>query len=112
MEQVVTIVNPKTILAWQRRLEKQKWDYSDRRQNNPGRPKIAQDIEQLVCRLARENVWGYARIQGELKKLDIQISKSSVANILRRNGLLPSSERGWINMAGVSGKTCRGVFMC
>ncbi|PKL49372.1 MAG: hypothetical protein CVV39_02920 [Planctomycetes bacterium HGW-Planctomycetes-1] len=28
MEQVVTIVKPKTILAWQRRLEKQKWDYS------------------------------------------------------------------------------------
>jgi putative transposase len=30
--------------------------------------------------MARENEWGYARIQGELKKLDITISKSSVAN--------------------------------
>ena len=93
MEQVVTIVKPKTILAWQRKLEKQKWDYSDRRRNNPGRPRIAHDIEQLVCRMARENVWGYDRIQGELKKLDIVISKSSVANILRRNGLPPSPER-------------------
>ena len=93
MEQVVTIVKPKTILAWQRKLEKQKWDYSDRRKNNPGRPRIALDIEQLICRLARENEWGYARIQGELKKLDIEISKSSVANILRRNGLPPSPER-------------------
>ena len=73
MEQVVTIVKPKTILAWQRKLENQKWDYSDRRQNNPGRPKIALDIEQLVCRMARENEWGYARIQGELEKLDITI---------------------------------------
>ena len=45
------------------------------------------DIEQLVCRMARENEWGYGRIQGELKKLDIEISKTSVANILRRNGL-------------------------
>ena len=93
MEQIVTIVKPKTILAWQRRLEKQKWDYSDRRKNNPGRPKIAMDIEQLVCKMARENEWGYERIQGELKKLDIVISKSSVANILRRNGLPPSPER-------------------
>ena len=93
MEQVVTIVKPKTILAWQRKLENQKWDYSDRRQNNPGRPKIALDIEQLVCRMARENEWSYGRIQGELKKLDIEISKSSVANILRRNGLPPSPER-------------------
>ncbi len=93
MEQVVTIVQPKTILAWQKRLENQKWDYSDRRQNNPGRPRISIDIEQLVCKMARENEWGYARIQGELKKLDIAISKSSVANILRRNGLPPSPER-------------------
>ena len=93
MEKVVRIVQPKTILAWQRRLEKQKWDYSDRRKNNPGRPKISLDIEQLVCKMARENEWGYERIQGELKKLDIEISKTSVANILRRNGLPPSPER-------------------
>jgi len=93
MEQVVTIVKPKTILAWQKRLENEKWDYSDRRKNNPGRPQISLDIEQLICRMARENEWGYTRIQGELKKLDIAISKSSVANVLRRNGLPPSPER-------------------
>ncbi len=29
MEQVVTIVEPKTILAWQLKLENEKWDYSD-----------------------------------------------------------------------------------
>ncbi len=93
MEQVVTIVQPKTIFAWQRKLEDEKWDYSDRRKNNPGRPRISVNIEGLVCKMARENEWGYARIQGELKKLDITLSKSSVANILRRNGLPPSPER-------------------
>jgi len=55
MKEVVRIVQPKTILAWQRRFEKQKWNYSDRRKNNPGRPKISLDIEQLVCNMAREN---------------------------------------------------------
>jgi hypothetical protein len=59
MEQVVTIVQPKTILAWQRKLEKQKWDYSDRRKNNPGRPRIALNIEALVCQMARENEWAW-----------------------------------------------------
>ena len=59
MEKVVRIVQPKTILAWQRRLEKQKWDYSDRRKNNPGRPRISLDIEQLVCKMARENGRSY-----------------------------------------------------
>jgi len=39
MAQVVSIVSPKTILAWQRKFEKEKWDYSDRRKNNPGSPR-------------------------------------------------------------------------
>jgi hypothetical protein len=31
MKEVVSIVTPSTIFAWQKRLENQKWDYSDRR---------------------------------------------------------------------------------
>jgi putative transposase len=93
MRDIVTIVKPEIILAWQRRLERQKWDYSDRRQRNPGRPRIASDIEKLVCQMARENTWGYKRIQGELQKLGIKISKGGVANILRKNKLPPSPER-------------------
>ena len=111
MEQVVTIVKPKTILAWQRKLENQKWDYSDRRKNNPGRPKIAQDVERLVCRMARENDWGYQRIQGELKKLNIKISKSSVANILRRNDLPPSPERNGLTWREFLARHAE-VFLC
>ena len=111
MDQVVTIVKPKTILAWQKRLENEKWDYSDRRKNNPGRPKIALDIEQIVCRMARENEWGYARIQGELEKLDIAISKSSVANILRRNGLPPSPERKGLSWREFLSRH-EAVFLC
>jgi hypothetical protein len=65
MEKVISIVQPKTILAWQNKLERQKWDYSDRRKKNPGRARISLDIEALVCQMARENEWGYARIQGE-----------------------------------------------
>ena len=34
------------------------------------------------------------RIKGELAKLGIPISKSCVADVLRRNGLRPSPERG------------------
>jgi len=111
MEQVVTIVTPKTILAWQRKLENEKWDYSDRRRKNPGRPRIALDIEALVCQMARENEWGYARIQGELKKLDITISKSSVANILRRNGLPASPDRKGLSWREFLARHA-SVFLC
>ena len=38
MNAVVSIVKPETILAWQRRFEKKKWDYSKRRKRGPGRP--------------------------------------------------------------------------
>jgi len=111
MKKVVNIVQPKTLFVWQRRLENQKWDYSDRRKNNPGRPRISVDIEQIVCRMARENEWGYARIQGELKKLDIEISKSSVANILRRNGLPPSPERKGLSWREFLSRHA-AVFLC
>jgi len=93
MRQVVNIVKPDTILAWQRRIEKKKWDYSDRPQRCPGRPRTAGEVEALVCRMARENTWGYRRISGELAKLGIELTKSCVADILRRNGLPSSPER-------------------
>ena len=65
----------------------------------------------LVCQMARENEWGYARIQGELKKLDITISKSSVANILRRNGLPPSPERKVLSWREFLARHA-SVFLC
>ena len=73
MEQVISIVSPKTILAWQRKLENEKWDYSDRRKNNPGRPKIALDMNSLSVKWLVK-MSGVERIQGELEKLDIKIS--------------------------------------
>ena len=70
MKEVVSIVKPETILAWQRRLERRKWDYSQRRSRGPGRPRTPNDIEALVCRLARENVWGYQRSATRGRTLD------------------------------------------
>jgi len=93
MKEVVSIVKPETILAWQRRLERQKWDYSARRTRQPGRPRTPAEIEAVVCRLARENTCGYQRIRGELLKLGVQRSKGCIADILRRNGLPPSPQR-------------------
>ena len=93
MKEVVSIVKPETILAWQRRLERQKWDYSQRRTRGPGRPRTPGDIEALVCRLARENIWGYQRIRGEVLKLGVTRSKGCIADILRRNGIPPSPQR-------------------
>jgi len=93
MREVVSIVKPETILPWQRRLERKRWDYSQRRTRGPGRPRTPGEIEALVCRLVRENSWGYQRIRGELLKLGVSRSKGCIADILRRNGLPPSPRR-------------------
>jgi transposase InsO family protein len=48
----------------------------------------------LICRLGRENPrWGYLRIVGELKKLGVCVSMTSVAAVLRRHGLPPAPRR-------------------
>jgi transposase InsO family protein len=80
-----------TILGWHRSLVKRRWTYPHRR---PGRPAVPDETLQLICRLARENPrWGYLRIVGELKKLGVSVSKTSVAAILRRHGLPPAPRR-------------------
>jgi putative transposase len=85
------LVTPQTILGWHRSLVKRHWTYPHWR---PGRPALSDEIVELICRLARENPrWGYLRIVGELKKLEIRVSKTSVAAVLRRHRLPPVPRR-------------------
>jgi hypothetical protein len=64
LDELETLVTPDTLLAWHRKLIAQKWTYA---RQGPGRPRVAQEITDLVLRMARENAsWGYDRIQGAL----------------------------------------------
>ena len=84
--ELTTIVTPDTILRWHRTLVARKWDYSDRRKS-VGRPRVGQEIVDLVLRFARENPsWGYDRIQGALANLGHEISDQTVGNILKEHG--------------------------
>jgi transposase InsO family protein len=93
LEEVATIVKPDTILAWHRKLVAQKFDGSQQRQS-PGRPKIDQELEALIVRIARENrSWGYDRIVGALANLGLTVSDQTVGNVLKRHGMAPAPER-------------------
>jgi putative transposase len=93
LEDVASIVKPDTILAWHRTLVAQKFDGSTQRQSLGG-PRIDPKIEELVLRMARENLsWGYDRMQGALMHLGYAISDQTVGNILKRHGLPPAPER-------------------
>jgi putative transposase len=85
-------VTPATLLAWHRRLAARKYDTSRRRK--PGRPPTVRSIARLVVRLAKENpLWGYWRIHGELTKLGVRVSPSTVYEILRAAGIRPAPRR-------------------
>jgi putative transposase len=87
------LVRPETLLRWHRELVRRKWTY--RRTGQPGRPATEPDVRDLIVRLGRENPrWGYQRIRGELLKLQIRVSATTVRTILLRAGLNPAPRRG------------------
>jgi putative transposase len=80
------IVTPATLLRWHRRLVARRWISPGR----VGRPPIGGEIRELVLRLARDNPrWGYQRIVGELKALELTVSATTVRKLLRKEGLAP-----------------------
>jgi transposase InsO family protein len=93
LKEIATVVTPDTLMRWYQRLIAQKFDGSKHRTQR-GRPRVAEEIEQLVVRMAQENpTWGYRRIQGALANLGHRIDKLTVRNILRRHHLEPAPQR-------------------
>ena len=53
------------------------------------------ELVELIVRLGRENRrWGCVRIQGELRKLGVRVSASSIRRVLRRHGLSRAPRSG------------------
>jgi putative transposase len=91
LRQVATIVTPDTILRWHRRLIAGKWTFERKR---PGRPGIMKEVSSLILRMATDNpAWGYSRIQGALKNLGHRVARSTVAKVLKDNGIPPAPGR-------------------
>jgi putative transposase len=101
------LVQPATLLRWNRDLVQRRWSYPHRR----GRPALAAALRELVLRLARENpTWGYRRIQGELCRLGYQIGASTVWTILQRAGVAPAPARSALNWRQFLRAQARGVL--
>jgi len=85
------IVTPQTLLRWHRELVRRHWTEST---GTSGRPSVERRVRELVLRLARENPrWGYPRISGELLKLGLRVSPSTVRRLLLAAGLGPAPRR-------------------
>ena len=63
----------------------------------PGRPKISNEVRELIRRLAQENRgWGAPKIHGELLKLGFDISERSVSRYLRRMHRHEDPGKSWL----------------
>jgi len=87
----VHLVTPRTLLRWHRALVRRKWQQPAGRR---GRPPLSAEIRELVLRLARENPrWGHRRICGELAKLGLRVSPTSIRRLLAHAKLEPAPRR-------------------
>jgi hypothetical protein len=76
--EALVFVQPGTVIAWQRRRFRDYWRRISQG-GKPGRPAIDQQIRQLIRRMSSANsLWGTPRIVGELRKLGIEVTKSTV----------------------------------
>ena len=89
------IVQPETVVRWHRQGFRYYWRWKSRRR---GRPKIDPEIIHLIRRMCHANpLSGAPRIHGELLKLGIEISETTVAKyMIKRRGLPSQSWRTFL----------------
>jgi len=79
-ERLSNLFTPDTLRRWHRELVRSKWERPYRINK---RKTIPLQTQLLVWRMSRENpMWGYRRIQGELHKIGIDISATSIRRIM------------------------------
>jgi putative transposase len=77
-QSALTFVQPRTVITWQcQRFRDHGRRLSQR--STPGRPPIAKDVRELIRTMWQTNpTWGTPRIVGELRKVGIDVAKSTV----------------------------------
>jgi putative transposase len=77
-QSALAVVQPRTVMAWQRQRFRDHWRRLSRH-GTPGRPMLAKEVRELIQAMWQANpTWGAPRIVGELRKLGIDVAKSTV----------------------------------
>jgi putative transposase len=74
----LVFAQPNTVIAWQRKRFRDHWRRLSQR-GTPGRRTIAKEVRDLIRTMWQTNpTWGAPRIVGELRKVGIDVAKSTV----------------------------------
>jgi putative transposase len=83
-------LHPDTVVRWHRECIRRYWALKSR-SRRPGRPTIDRELRNLIRTMQFTNpCWGAPRIHGELLKLGIAISQSTVSKYMIRGRNPPS----------------------
>jgi transposase InsO family protein len=86
----LAIVQPQTVIRWHRQGFKLYWRWKSRN-GKPGRPRIEQEVRDLIRRMSRENpTWGAPRILSEVLLLGHHVAEQTVAKYMVRTRKPPS----------------------
>jgi putative transposase len=90
IEELIGIVTPSTFYRWVRDEKNGK----PKTKNPKGGQRKPKEIRELVIEVAKSTGFGYTRIIGEMRKLGIKkISRQTVRNILKEEGIEPGPDR-------------------
>jgi hypothetical protein len=88
--EALVFVQPRTVISWQRQRFRDHWSRLSR-PGKVGRPAVPKEIRDLIRRMSDANpTWGSPRIVGELRKLGIEVAKSTVEKYRVRRPKPPS----------------------
>jgi transposase InsO family protein len=77
-QEALAFVQPRTVIAWQKRRFRDYWRQRSQ-SGRPGRPALSKDVRDLIRDMWCSNpLWGSPRIVGELRKLGLNVAKSTV----------------------------------
>jgi putative transposase len=90
IEELISIVSPSTFYNWVRNEKSRK----PKPKNPKGGQRKPKELRELVLKIAEETGFGLTRIVGELRKMGIKkISRQTVRNILKEEGIEPNPDR-------------------
>ena len=89
-QDALAFVQPCTVVSWQQKRFREHWRRLSQGRK-PGRPAVAREVRALIRTMWQSNpTWGSPRIVGELRKLGIEVAKSTVEKYRVRPRTPPS----------------------